>query len=67
MDSPIVILDAFEVGQLYVALDKNIGKLSPELRKKLKDSFEKSRTQTVEVRPVETAPDAYHYATEEPA
>ena len=60
-----VILDAFEVGQLYVALGKDIGKLSPELRRKLKVTWESSRAATKEVRPVTPERDAYFYATDE--
>jgi hypothetical protein len=60
---PPVTLDAFEIGQLYVLLgDKGLGKLSPELRKKLKDAFEDNRASGGPV-----SHDKYYYnSTEEP-
>jgi len=53
-----VVLTSFELGQLYAILGPTgLGKLSPELRRKLKTAFEDRR--------LVTTPDPYHYATEE--
>lgn len=56
---PIITLTSFEAGQLYVLLSgSNMGKLSPELRAKLKDAFKGERKSNL--------PDAFEYATDEP-
>jgi hypothetical protein len=53
-----VTFNEFELGQLYAVMGPTqLGKLSPELRKKLKGEFEQAQTPDYAMPPVDLATD----------